>query len=237
MKIIRLTLRSAFTLIELLVVISIIAILAGIALPVYSKVMEKARATDQGSQLKQLGLGMAAYLNDNDEQFPSSSGSGATAWPKVLQEKYVTNWKVFHSPFDKRPLGSGDTTTVSYGINDKILTQAGKPGWDGNASKLAAPSQLILMAPAMTKDAGSTPVFEPANLANTSVALNSKPVAGKLGTHNNRNLITALFADSHVANMPYNGEGNPESFIYMKTETSGPMKDGVAHWDPIPPKQ
>ena len=191
--------KSAFTLIELLVVISIIAILAGIALPVYGMVMEKSRATNCASNLKQLGLGVAAYLNDNDEQmFKAPPASGTDPWPKVLQSKYVTNWKVFKCPFDKRIDAAGDAAPVSYGINDNVLTQPGKPGWDGNFSKLVAPSQLILMAPEMTSVA-SVPTFAPANTANTSVKLTVPTATTKLGTHNRRAQINALFADSHVA--------------------------------------
>src|SRR5262249_54320884 len=60
--------RSAFTLVELLVVISIIAILAGIALPVFSRVLERGKVASDGSNLHQLGVGLTAYLNDNDDQ-------------------------------------------------------------------------------------------------------------------------------------------------------------------------
>jgi prepilin-type N-terminal cleavage/methylation domain-containing protein len=47
-----------FTLIELLVVISIIAILAGIALPAYSGVTLMAKITDATQKAKQIGLAL-----------------------------------------------------------------------------------------------------------------------------------------------------------------------------------
>ena len=227
--------KSAFTLIELLVVISIIAILAGIALPVFSKVMERSRATSCASNLKQLGLGVAAYLNDNDEQIFKDSDTGDKAWPKVLQEKYVTNWKVFKCPFDKRIDASGDAAPVSYGINVNVLSQPGKPNWDGNFSKLVAPSQLMLMAPEMTSVA-SVPTFDPTNIATKAVKLNAPASTNiKLGTHNGRSQINVLFADSHVASIPYLPSSNPEAFTSNKAETTGSLVGIVLKWQPMKP--
>lgn len=60
--------KAGFTLIELLVVIAIIAILAAILFPVFQSVRERARATACLSNEKQLGLAVAQYVGDNDEQ-------------------------------------------------------------------------------------------------------------------------------------------------------------------------
>ena len=90
----------AFTLIELLVVITIIAILASIALPVFSSVQEKARVTQDMNNLRQLGIATQTYLNDNDgvSFLPISD----EPWTKSLHPKYLPAWKIFQSPFDKR---------------------------------------------------------------------------------------------------------------------------------------
>jgi prepilin-type N-terminal cleavage/methylation domain-containing protein len=62
---------SAFTLIELLVVITIIAILASIALPVFNGVTERANQTKDLSNAKQIGLALKLFATDNNGAFPS----------------------------------------------------------------------------------------------------------------------------------------------------------------------
>src|SRR5437763_7255396 len=73
---------QGFTLIELLVVIAIIAILAAILFPVFGRARENARRSSCQSNLKQIGLGLAQYTQDYDENYPISedaTGAGATA--------------------------------------------------------------------------------------------------------------------------------------------------------------
>jgi prepilin-type N-terminal cleavage/methylation domain-containing protein len=65
---------SAFTLIELLVVISIIAVLASIALPVFTSVQERGFQTKDLSNAKQIGLACKLYAGDHDGTFPDKDG-------------------------------------------------------------------------------------------------------------------------------------------------------------------
>jgi prepilin-type N-terminal cleavage/methylation domain-containing protein/prepilin-type processing-associated H-X9-DG protein len=105
------TRKVGFTLIELLVVIAIIAILAAILFPVFAQAREKARQISCLSNTKQIGLGLAMYVQDYDEQMPAANaainainGGQCSVIPYEDQiAPYIKSKPLFVCPSDSLP--------------------------------------------------------------------------------------------------------------------------------------
>src|SRR5437868_8976987 len=81
--------KSGFTLIELLVVIAIIAILAAMILPALSRAKAKGQRTVCLNNLRQIGLFMQLYTEDNNEYFPAHRNQGMSTADHTPS---LTNW-------------------------------------------------------------------------------------------------------------------------------------------------
>ena len=89
------TFKRSFTLVEMLVVIAIIAILAGILLPVLNSARTRARETNCANNLKQMAVSTVAYRQDwgGDKRYPG--------WLSNLYQDYLKNKDVYKCSADQ----------------------------------------------------------------------------------------------------------------------------------------
>jgi prepilin-type N-terminal cleavage/methylation domain-containing protein/prepilin-type processing-associated H-X9-DG protein len=160
--------RKGFTLIELLVVIAIIAILAAILFPVFARARENARRASCQSNLKQISLGAAQYLQDYDEKYPPARHypgwginlAAPTGWVYTLQP-YLKSEQILQCPSEPTkinttaPVDGWQTTPSAENRDHTDYYVNGLISRDGNQGGISS-SQLVATANTVYLGDGST---------------------------------------------------------------------------------
>jgi prepilin-type N-terminal cleavage/methylation domain-containing protein len=126
-------LNQGFTLIELLVVITIIAILASLAIPTFSVIQDKANQMKGTSNCRQIIMSMKAYAADNSGAYPDSDSTqpqtANDAFRLLLVRDILQDERIFGCPASPfQPDGNVGQApqfaeAVMAGENHWVLTQ------------------------------------------------------------------------------------------------------------------
>ena len=230
---------AGFTLIEMLVVIAIISLLAAILFPVFAQARAKAYQAQCASNLRQIGLALVMYAQDNDETLmpgrhramplpgsptpaPPASYYGGWAGPGFI---YLRAPDVFRCPTDASPdgsVGAEAAWAVTYFFSAQLGAgdvPAGLP-----LSAIGCPDRTITVAE-NTADTGSgSGLVRLQNPAEDDSRYADRFTATGDGYDRHQGGRNFLLADGHVRRL------RPEG-----VSTAGP--DDANPVPPLPPDQ
>jgi prepilin-type processing-associated H-X9-DG protein/prepilin-type N-terminal cleavage/methylation domain-containing protein len=194
------TFSIAFTLVELLVVITIIGLLAGLAVPAINGGLKSSKAGACLSNLHQIGVATMAYAADNSFKLPDA-GASSPEWATTLASFVSTGTKskksIFVCPGCEKPVQEGNDAmvAVTYGMHGGLMP---KGGTASNISSVVRAPEVILAAD-MCQDPGNKG-WSPYCIENPSIVVSQS--GGRSGSINLTTAI-ATSTDADTGNNPW----------------------------------
>jgi len=186
--------NPGFTLVELLVVMAILGLLAALVFPGMRGALRKAVAIDCMSDMRQMGIAMQMFADDNDGLLPGTSHG--VSWTNSLSAYLGPNF------IGRCPAVPKHRARVTYGWNDCLVTN----GVGISIEFCFTPASTMVMAELATNQ--SSEHFHFAGVRGGVGRLTPNQFKAAVNVEAHGTGANYLFVDGHVENIAWSDAQN-----------------------------